>query len=46
MEIDCAVEKDDNVEHYGDASMLAKKARAEVHSVWQLVFSPDISQSC
>jgi mitochondrial splicing suppressor protein 51 len=52
MEIDCEVEKDDIVEHYGDASMstflwlLAKKVRAEVHSVWQLVFSPDTSHSC
>lgn len=46
MEIDCAVEKDDIVEHYGDASMptlfwlLAKKVRTKIHSVWQLVFSP------
>jgi hypothetical protein len=52
MEIDCAVEKDDIVEHHGDVSMptffwlLAKKVRAEVHSVWQLVFSPDTSHSC
>ena len=46
-EIDCAVEKDDIVEHYGDASMamflrlFAEKVGAEVHSAWQLVFSPD-----
>jgi hypothetical protein len=49
-EIDCAVEKDDIVEHYGDASMpmflrlFAEKVGAEVHSAWQLVFSP--SHSC
>jgi len=50
-EIDDAVEKDDIVEHYGDASMpmflavIAEKVGAEVHSAWQLVFSPGTNHS-